>query len=153
MTFEHVTYIVWTMKNHLGQWKHKLWVETLKDDEKIKTKDYKRLQQGERAKYAPKKPRCTSGEGTKREYGKSLVSDKGKKRFEEIKKWKFVWEDESIRTALTEEWKRVSAKNKMCQGYERTENTEGEKVAEGKGEEDLVSEIALHGDSYSTTTQ
>ena len=38
------------------------------------------------------------GEGTKREYEKSLVSDKVKKRFEEVKKhWKVAWEDESIK--------------------------------------------------------
>ena len=56
-----------------------MWIETLKDDKEIKAKDYKRLQQGERSEYAPKKPRYTSSAGTKREYDKSLMSDKGKR--------------------------------------------------------------------------
>ena len=72
-------------------------------------------------------------------YEKSLVSDKGKNIFEEIKKhWKIAWEDESIRTKLAEEWKKFAAKNTMCQGYERTEGTEEEETAEGKGEGDLA---------------
>ena len=50
-----------------------------------------------------------------------MVSDKGKRRYEEIKKhWKVAWEDKRIRTKLTEEWKKVAAKNKLCSGYERT---------------------------------
>ena len=77
MSLEHVTYIVPTLENHFDQWKHALWIETLKDNKKIKAKDYKRLEQGKWEKYAPKKPRYTFGAGTKREYGKSLVSDKG----------------------------------------------------------------------------
>ena len=59
MTLEHVTYVVWTTQNHADQWKHKLWIETLKDGEKIKAKDYKTLPQDERSKYAPEKPRGT----------------------------------------------------------------------------------------------
>ena len=89
------------------------------------------------------------GAGTKREYGKSLVSDKGKKRFAVIKKnWKVAWEDESIRTALTEEWRKSAAKNKMYQGLERTEDAEGKGASGGGGgeEEEEVPEIDLHGD-------
>ena len=63
-----------------------MWIEDLKDDEKIKAKSYKTLPHDERTIHAPKKTRYTSGEGTKREYGKLLVSYRGKKRFEEIKK-------------------------------------------------------------------
>ena len=87
-TLQHVTYVVWTMENHLDQWKHKLWIDALENDEKIKARDYKRLQQCKKAKYAPKKLRYTSSEVTKREYGKSLVlvSDKDKKIFQEIKR-------------------------------------------------------------------
>ena len=81
-----------------------MWIETLEEDERLKARDYKKLPQDEREKYAPKKTRYTSGEGTKREYGKSLVSNKGKKRFEEIKRnWRVAWEDEGIKEALTEE--------------------------------------------------
>ena len=149
MTLEHVSYVVWTLENHFDQWKHALWIETLKDDEKIKAKTYKRLENGEWEKYAPKKPRYTSGAGTKREYGRSLVSDKGKKRFAVIKKnWKVAWEDESIRAALTEEWRKCAAKNKMYQGLERTEDAEGKGASGGGGgeEEEEVPEIDLHGD-------
>ena len=49
---------------------------------------------------------------------------------------------------VTKEWRKNAAKNKMCQGYERTENTEGEEAAEGEGEEEEVPEIKLHGDHY-----
>ena len=152
MTLEHVSYVVRIMENHFDQWKHKLWlwIETLGEDERLKARDYKKLPQGERSKYAPNKTRYTSGEGSKREHGKSLVSDKSKKRSDEIKNnWKIVWEDESIRTALTKEWKKIAGKYNRCQGYERTENTGGEEVAvgggEGEGEEELVPEIDLHG--------
>ena len=41
-----------------------------------------------------------------------------------------------------------AAKNKMCQGYGKTKNTEGEEAAEREGEEEEVPEIALHGDDY-----
>ena len=153
MTLEHVTYVVWTMENHFDQWKHKLWIETLDEDEMLKARDYKKLPQDERAMYAPKKTRYTSGEGTKREYGKSLVSDKGKKRFEEIKKnWRVAWEDEGIRTALTKEWKTVAAKYNRCQGYDmRSENAGvgggGGEEGDGEGEEEkkLVPDIDLRG--------
>ena len=153
MTLTHVTYVVWTIENHLDKWRQILWIENLKDDDKLKAKSYKTLPPGEREKYAPKKTRYTSGEGAKRQYGKSLVSDKGKRRYEEIKKhWKVAWEDKRIRTKLTEERKKVAAKNKMCSGYERSEDTGGEEAGEAEGEEegegDLAPEIALHGDSY-----
>ena len=49
---------------------------------------------------------------------------------------------------LTKEWRKSAAKNKMCQGYERTENTEGGEAAQGEGEKEEVTEIALHGDHY-----
>ena len=45
-----------------------------------------------------------------------------------------------------------AAKNKMCQGYERTKNTEGEEAAEGEGEEEEMPEITLHGDHYNDVT-
>ena len=57
MTSKHVTYVVWTTEDRLDQWKHSLWIEDLKDDEKIKAKNYMILQQDERTKYALKKPR------------------------------------------------------------------------------------------------
>ena len=61
-----------------------------------------------------------------------------------------AWEDETTRTALTKEWRRSASKNKMCQGHERTKNTEGEEAAEGEGEgvEEKVPDIKLHGDHY-----
>ena len=149
MTLEHVTYVVWTMENHIDQWRHKLWIETLEEDERLKARDYKNLPQDERVKYAPKKTKYTSGEGTKREYGKTLVSNKGKKRFEEIKKnWKVAWEDEGIRAALTEEWKKIAAKYNRCQGYSGKKTDEAEGVdgeEEGREEEELVPVIDLQG--------
>ena len=44
ISLEHVTYVVWTTGNHLDQWKHTLWIESLKDDEQVKAKNYKRLE-------------------------------------------------------------------------------------------------------------
>ena len=45
MTVEHVTYVVWTMENHFDQWEHKLWIETLEEDKRLKARDYKKLPQ------------------------------------------------------------------------------------------------------------
>ena len=56
-----------------------MWIEDLNVGEKIKAKNYKTLRQDEMTKFAPKKPRYTSGQDTQREYGKPLVSNKGKK--------------------------------------------------------------------------
>ena len=67
------------------------------------------------------------------------MSNKGKKIFDEIKNnWKIAWEDESIRTALTKERKKLAGKYNRCQGYERTKNTGGEEAAEEEveGEEE-----------------
>ena len=38
MTLEHVSYVVWTMENNFNQWKHKLWIETLGEDERLKAR-------------------------------------------------------------------------------------------------------------------
>ena len=50
-----------------------------------------------------------------------------------LKNWKVAWEEERIRTKLTEEWKKIAARYNMCQGYKRTKNTGGEEVAEEEG--------------------
>ena len=132
-TLERVcTYVVWTIENHLGQWKHSLWIEDLEDDKKIKTnKSYKTLQQDERAKYTPKKPNYTSSGGTKRVYRNLLGSDKGKKRFEETKKhWKLVWEDKRVRAKLTE------AKDMREQGAQKSRRQQkGRERGRGRGRE------------------
>ena len=45
MALEHITYVVWTIENHFDQWQHKLWIETLDEDKRLKARNYKKLPQ------------------------------------------------------------------------------------------------------------
>ena len=73
--------------NHEEGWERDMLKARSADDEKEKYKNYQDIvDEEERAKYAPRPSRYSSGDGVKREFGKEIWNEEGHRVFQDVKK-------------------------------------------------------------------
>ena len=140
MTVDDVAWCVVLVENHVEGWERDMLKARSADDEKEKYKNYRDIvDEEERAKYAPRPSRYSSGDGIKREFGKEIWSEEGHQVFQEVKKnWSEALSDKNTWLWMVKGWDEWVEHSGFCRHWRLKESGKRRGIAEDVEEEEQV---------------